>query len=63
MYSIEALLGGGSLTQALFEARGRVDDYIQESMEARRFILWKNTRVREMKVHIGMGNETIKNPK
>lgn len=35
---------GQWLTQALFEAGGRVDDYIQEPVETGGFILWKNSQ-------------------
>jgi len=35
---------GAWLTQTLFEAGGRVDDYIQEPVETGGFILWKNSQ-------------------
>lgn len=40
---------GEWLTQALFEAGGRVDDYIQEPVETGGFILWKNIQRAEKK--------------
>lgn len=37
------------LTQTLFEARGGVDNYIQEPVETEGFILWKDSQERDRK--------------